>query len=119
MQFDDDQHNESEISDKDDVGAGSSECVVDERVEVDNDEGPEICEQTDNKSKLLKWTRFFKATKEEVSNNYIVIQQKRKKKNNNDVVVKTIVTVYRLVLLNFCVCMCDHALATSRICLNE
>ena len=34
----------SGISDKDDVGAGSVECVVDERVEVDNDEGPEICE---------------------------------------------------------------------------
>ncbi|KAM4080369.1 hypothetical protein ACJW30_11G010600 [Castanea mollissima] len=42
----DDQHNESgsEISDKDDVGACSVECVVDERVEVDNDEGPEIYE---------------------------------------------------------------------------
>ncbi|KAL0009482.1 hypothetical protein SO802_010984 [Lithocarpus litseifolius] len=36
------QHNEfgPQISDKDDVGAGSAECVV----EVDNDEGPEICE---------------------------------------------------------------------------
>ena len=33
-----------EINDKDDVGAGSAEWVVDERVEVDNDEGPEICE---------------------------------------------------------------------------
>ena len=50
--------------------------------------------QTDNKSKVLKWTRFLKTTKEEVSNNYIVILQKRKKKNNYDVVVKTIVTVY-------------------------
>ena len=44
MYFDDDQHNESEISDKDDVRAGSAECVVDERVEVDNDEGSKICE---------------------------------------------------------------------------
>ena len=34
----------SEISDKDDIGAGSAECVVDERVEVDNDEGLEICD---------------------------------------------------------------------------
>ena len=34
----------SEISYEDDVGASSAECVVDERVEVDNDEGPEICE---------------------------------------------------------------------------
>ena len=50
--------------------------------------------QTDNKSKVLKWTRFLKATKEEVSNNYIVVQRKRKKKYNNDVVVETIVTVY-------------------------
>ena len=50
--------------------------------------------QTDNKSKVLKWTRFLKTTKEEVRNNYIVILQKRKKKNNYDVVVKTIVTVY-------------------------
>ena len=47
----------------------------------------------DNKSKELKWTRFLKTTKEEVSNNYIVVLQKRKMKNNNDV-VKTIVTVY-------------------------
>ena len=31
-------------SDEDDVEAGSAECVVDELVEVDNDEGPEICE---------------------------------------------------------------------------
>ena len=44
MYFDDDQHNESKISDKDDVGAGSAECVVDEWVEVDNDEGSKICE---------------------------------------------------------------------------
>ena len=43
MQFDDDQHNESEISDKDDVGASLAECVVDERVELDNDKGPKIC----------------------------------------------------------------------------
>ena len=50
--------------------------------------------QTDNKSKVLKWTRFLKTTKEEVSNNCVVVLQKRKKKNNNDVVVKTIVTVY-------------------------
>ena len=50
--------------------------------------------QTDNKSKVLKWTRFLKTTKEEVSNNYIVVQLKRKKKYNNDVVVETIVTVY-------------------------
>ena len=56
---------------------------------------------------------------EEVSNNYIDVLLKRKKKNNNDVVVKTIVTVYWLVLLNFCVLVCDHALATSKICLNE
>ena len=67
----------------------------------------------------MKWTRFFKTIKEEVSNNYIVVQQKRKKKNNNDVVVKTIVTVYWLVLLNFYVCVCDHALATNKIGLNE
>ena len=55
MQTDDNQHNEfgpqindkddlEEINDKDYVRAGSAECVVDERVEVDNDEGPEICE---------------------------------------------------------------------------
>ena len=50
--------------------------------------------QTDNKSKVLKWTRFLKTTKEGVSNNYIVVLLKRKKKNNNDVVVKTIVAVY-------------------------
>ena len=75
--------------------------------------------QIDNKSKVLKWTRFLKTTKEKVSNNYIVVLLKRKKKNNNDVVVKTIVTVYCLVLLNFCVRDCDHALATSKICLNE
>ena len=49
--------------------------------------------QTDNKGKVLKWTRILKTTKEEVSNNYIVVLQKRKMKNNNDV-VKTIVTVY-------------------------
>ena len=75
--------------------------------------------QTDNKSKVLKWTRFLKTTKEEVSNNYIVVLQKRKKKNNNDVVVRIVVIVYRLVLLNFCVCVCDHALATSKICLTD
>ena len=46
----------------------------------------------DNNSKVLKWKKFFKTAKEEVSNNYRVIQQKRKKKNTNDVVVKTIVT---------------------------
>ncbi|XP_030964872.1 putative disease resistance protein RGA3 [Quercus lobata] len=34
----------SEISDKDDVGAASAECVVDELVEVDNDQGLEICD---------------------------------------------------------------------------
>ena len=50
--------------------------------------------QIDNKSKVLRWTRFLKTTKEEVSNNYIVVLLKRKKKNSNDVVVKTIVTVY-------------------------
>ena len=50
--------------------------------------------QADNKSKVLKWTRFLKTTKEEVSNNYIVVLLKRKKKNNNDVVVKTIAAVY-------------------------
>ena len=43
-----------EINDKDDVvkvdknheevGVDSAKCVGDERVEVDNDEGPEICE---------------------------------------------------------------------------
>ena len=49
--------------------------------------------QTDNKGKVLKWTRILKTAKEEVSNNYIVVLQKRKMKNNNDV-VKTIVTVY-------------------------
>ena len=46
MQTNDNQHNEfgPQIIDKYDVGAGSVESVVEERVEVDNDEGPEICE---------------------------------------------------------------------------
>ena len=55
MQTNYNQHNEfgpqiidkddvEEINDKDDVGAGSTECVVDELVEVDNDEGSEISE---------------------------------------------------------------------------
>ena len=41
----DNQHYEfgPQINDKDDVGAGSAECVVDEQVEVDNDKGLEIC----------------------------------------------------------------------------
>ena len=80
----------------------------------------------DNKSKALKWTKFLKTTNQEVTfpfylceNNYIVIQRKRKKKNIDDIVIKTIVTVYWLVLLNFCVCVCDHALATSKICLTD
>ena len=50
--------------------------------------------QIDNKRKVLKWTRFLKTTKEEVSNIYIVVLLKRKKKNNNDVVDKSIVTFY-------------------------
>ncbi|KAF3947154.1 hypothetical protein CMV_026673, partial [Castanea mollissima] len=33
-----------QLIDKDDVGAGLAECAVDERVEVDNDEGSDICE---------------------------------------------------------------------------
>ncbi|KAM4068194.1 hypothetical protein ACB094_M008500 [Castanea mollissima] len=36
--------NVPQLIDKDDVGAGLAECVVDERVEMDNDEGPDICE---------------------------------------------------------------------------
>ena len=63
----------------------------------------------DNKSKVLKWTKFLKTTNEDVSNipllvcenNYIVIQQKRKKKSIDDIVIKTIVIVYRLVLITF------------------
>ena len=57
----------------------------------------------------MKWTKFLKTTNEDVSNipllvcenNYIVIQQKRKKKSIDDIVIKTIVIVYRLVLITF------------------
>ena len=57
----------------------------------------------------MKWTKFLKTTNEDVSNipllvcenNYMVIQQKRKKKSIDDIVIKTIVIVYRLVLITF------------------
>ena len=60
------------------VGADSMDCVVDEQVEVDNDEGDLWSRQIhimrlDNKSKVLK------TTKEDVSNNYIAIPAKKKK----------------------------------------